>query len=135
MSRVKQIVRRLPACLAVWGLLGAAFLPPEHVHSGDDHGRHAEIVHRHFEPHDPVESSGPAIDHPDEHEALWIGSWFIVPTSQTHVPPLRPVLHGEPRIGVAPGSTRTTPPSTPESVHDPPWVSSYGLRAPPPLLV
>jgi hypothetical protein len=136
---VQLIVRRSLASVAMLGVFGIALLPPEHVHSQREQNHHAQSVHRHFEPHHPA-ASDPGIDHPDDHgehhdddEALWLDSWFILPASPVHAYPVDQFLHEDPLVAEAMHATRSMVPSfTPESVHDPPWRSSYGLRAPPP---
>jgi len=117
------------ACLAVLGVLGLALLPSEHVHSRTENDRHSEFIHRHFEPHYPVESN-PRVDHGDDDEVQWFDSSFIAPKTGSHVYPANQLL--EELWTTEPPHAACGPIAcAPESVHDPPWTTSNGLRAPP----
>ncbi len=118
--------RRSVTGLAVLGMLTLALLPPEHLHAaGTEEDHHADVIHRHWEAHHPA---APAV-HEDDHATLWIDSPFTHPEVTSHVAPdaqgavsdlSRPrdaSLHAWPIVRV--------------SVHDPPGVTSNGLRAPP----
>jgi len=129
-------LRRPFAIAAVFGLLGLPLLPPEHVHvTESESGEHSEIVHRHFESHHPahvdheIDRLHREFDHQDE-AALWIDAPFVAPTIP-FVPSFTPVVVQElPELHPQPLS-RWTLEFEHISVHDPPWVASTGLRAPP----
>jgi ABC-type Zn2+ transport system substrate-binding protein/surface adhesin len=133
-------LRRPVAIAAVFGLLGLPLLPPEHVHvTESESGEHSEIVHRHFESHHPghVEHDADHHDHEFDHQdeaALWIDAPFVarapafVPAFAAVVVQTLPVLQPQP-------FPRWTLEFDHISVHDPPWVASTGLRAPPTFLV
>ena len=131
--------RRSVALVAALGVLGMPLLPPEHVHisESDDHG-HSEFIHRHFEPHHPVETPHHAddleIDHQDEEAALWVDTPFVGPTSVPLVSVDRVVVQELPVLEPRP-LVRWTLTFDHISVHDPPWIASTGLRAPPTILV
>ena len=134
-------LRRPVALAAVLGLLGLPLLPQEHVHVTESKGgEHSEIVHRHFESHHPghvehdadhhdADHHDQEVDHQDE-AALWIDAPFVAraPASAPLFTPVvvqeLPVLHPQP-------IPRWTLEFEHISVHDPPWVASTGLRAPP----
>lgn len=135
-------LRRPVALAAVFGLLGLPLLPPEHVHvTESESGEHSEIVHRHFESHHPGHVDDDA-DHHDRDQAfdhqdgaaLWIDAPFVarapvsVPSFASVVVQELPVLQPQP-------FPRWTLEFDHISVHDPPWVASTGLRAPPTSLV
>ena len=131
--------RRPVALIATLGLLCLPLLPPEHVHvsESEEHG-HSEFVHRHFEPHHPIEvehaAGAPVFDHQDEEAALWIDAPFLGSAS-VHVPPAHDVVVSElPRLEPRP-LPRWTLTFEHNSVHDPPWVASIALRGPPTTLV
>jgi hypothetical protein len=115
--------------LAIAAVLGLVWLPPEHVHEADHDGDHSEVVHRHFAPHHH-DDSGAIFDHQDT-DARYLSSPFTVPDSQAHGRPDTPAVTAtlilpQPHIGA--GWTLV---SLHVRVHDPPWASSTGLRAPP----
>jgi hypothetical protein len=132
--------RHSVALIAALGLLCLPLLPPEHMHvsESEEHG-HSEVVHRHFEPHHPIEVSHPAgrapeFDHQDEEAALWLDAPYLGPAS-IQVPPAHDVVVGElPRLEPR-RLSRWTLTFKHNSVHDPPWIASTGLRAPPTFLV
>lgn len=132
--------RRSTALIAAFGLLCLPLLPPEHVHvsESEEHG-HSEYVHRHFEPHHPIEATHPAghapeFDHQDNEAALWLDAPYLSPAS-IHVLPAHDVVVSElPQLEPRP-LPRWTLTFEHNSVHDPPWVAAIGLRAPPTFLV
>ena len=129
------MLRRSIAIAAVLGLLGLPLLPPEHVHiTESENGQHSEIVHRHFESHHPAHIEHDAdhhdqeFDHQDE-AALWIDASFVAPPA--FVLSFAPVVVRELPVLQPSPLPRWTLEFEHISVHDPPWVASTGLRAPP----
>jgi len=104
-------------------------LPPEHVHVTESEHGHSEIIHRHFESHHHA-AHAPEFDHQDEDAALWVDTPFVnvaaipIPTADRTVVQELPELQPRPL-------PRWTLEFDHISVHDPPWVSPTGLRAPP----
>ena len=129
----KRILRRSLACLAVAGVLGLALLPPEHIHetrAGDGHP--SALLHSHFEPHQPVGADSRVGAHDD---VLWVSSLFTSPNKIGQVYPLNQFIVQDLPV---PQPAQTSPSKlqcVQLSVHDPPWVTSHGLRGPPTLLV
>lgn len=119
---------RSGSVLAVIAVLGLAWLPPEHIHEIEEHGAHTELVHRHLSAHH-AEEPGAIFDHQDG-DAHYLDSPFTIPASpapQAHPFFLATLLPLEPAL---------MPAWTLRSIHvvrmhDPPWTSSTGLRAPP----
>ncbi|MPZ20677.1 MAG: hypothetical protein GEV06_22620 [Luteitalea sp.] len=127
-------VRKLTAGLAVMGLFVLAWLPREHRHvTRTDDGRHSDVIHRHFEPHHPA-GTHTSVSHED-HDTQWLDSPFTGPTLVSHVSPVNHLLYEDPPIPQPPQATRWAAASIHVSVHDPPWASSHGPRAPPLLSV
>jgi hypothetical protein len=122
-------LRRLFAVLGTLSVLGSALLPVEHVHrSRTQGGHHSDVVHRHLESHHPTSKA--TIDHEDG-GIQWLDSPFANPTWESHADPHIqvpndpvPTPRPEPTRGRARRAIRV-------SVHDPPWTSENGLRAPP----
>ena len=105
-------------------------LPAEHVHASlTGHGHAEEIVHRHFEPHHRA-TAPCTIDHSDD-EVQWLATSFTVPQRAATVQ--RPAVVAE--YDVPPSPPKSTSRAIGQvlfaSVHDPPWLTSSGLRAPP----
>ena len=128
------------AIAAVFGLLGLPLLPPEHVHvTESESGEHSEIVHRHFEPHHPAfvdhdaDHHDQEFDHQDE-AALWIDAPYVA-AAAISVPSFCPAIVQQLPVIEPQAFPRWTLEFEHISVHDPPWVASTGLRAPPTLLV
>jgi hypothetical protein len=138
--------RRPVALAAVLGLLGLPLLPQEHVHvTESESGEQSEIVHRHFESHHPGhvehdpdhrDADHPDADHHDrefDHQdeaALWIDAPFVA-RAPASAPLFTPVVVQElPALQPQP-LPRWALEFEHISVHDPPWVASTGLRAPP----
>ena len=124
--------RRSLVALAILAVLALALLPPEHVHSAEPHdGHHANVVHRHFEPHHRSEAQ-PSVDHADDdHEVQWLTTSF---TSYRTVAPIGAdsAVVGQTEATLHPPSTRSAIlPALFVSVHDPPWATACGPRAPP----
>jgi hypothetical protein len=112
------------------GLLGAALLPPEHIHVARGDGDHVrQVVHRHFESHHSA-ASPIAIEHDDDdHDVQWLTLAFTA----THwaaalAQPF--VVTAFALVTIQPTIERTIP-LLMISAHDPPWASPSGLRAPP----
>jgi hypothetical protein len=113
-----------------------ALLPAEHIHAvRSEDGRHADIVHRHSEEHHPLGSHSRVGDDDDHHEARWLDSSFVTPSSWAHVVPLNQLVHQRLEIEQPPETACGTLSLAPASVRAPPWTRSHGLRAPPCLLV
>jgi len=126
-----RFLKRSLASLAVVGTLGMALLPSEHVHRAAEYGRHVELVHRHFEPHQ--HDAAPATDdHGDEDQAWRLDSSFIItPKADLNPDASQPIEHA-PLTVAEPRAMRGPTAADPESVHDPPLTASNGLRGPPP---
>ena len=126
----------MSACLAILGVLGLGLLPGEHVHSRTEQGHHTELVHRHFEPHHPIDA-GVRVEDEDDHdgEAQFLTSAFTTSKAPDSVRRVDAALFGllPPVGGEEPA--QCTPPSPDASGHDPPVAFSPGLRAPPHPLV
>jgi hypothetical protein len=121
---------RLAAILAACAVLALGLLPPEHLHGSLASDGHAEdIVHRHFEPHHratvPV-----TIDHPDD-DVQWLATTFTVPQRDEAVQGPAVVAEYDVPPSPARASSRAIGQVLFVSVHDPPWATSSGLRAPP----
>lgn len=131
--RLHRPSARASAVVALLGLLGLALLPPEHVHDQDDHGHHAELVHRHFEAHHPVPIQTHVDDDADE-DAHYLTAVFTASEP----------FHQGPVVALVVAHVELSPPSlvsqvalaSPDALgHDPPWRSSLRPRAPPTPLV
>jgi ABC-type Zn2+ transport system substrate-binding protein/surface adhesin len=140
------VTRKRPIALAaVLGLLSLPLLPQEHVHvTESESGEHSEIVHRHFASHHPGHVEHEAdhhdadrhdheFDHQDE-AALWIDAPFVA-RAPASAPLFTPVVVQELPVLQPQPLPRWTLEFEHISVHDPPWVASIGLRAPPASLV
>jgi hypothetical protein len=126
--------RRPLVALAISAVLALALLPPEHVHSAEPHdGHHANVVHRHFEPHHRSEAQ-PSVDHADDdHDVQWLTTSFTSSRTVTRIG-VDSEVGGQTAATLHPPSTRRAIlPTLFVSVHDPPWATACGLRAPPPL--
>ena len=122
--------QRVTAIVAACAVVAVGLLPAEHAHGSLTRGGHSEdVVHRHFAPHHRTNALA-TIDHPDD-EVQWLATSFTVPQREATVQ------------GPAVVAEYDVPPSPPKStsraigqvlfvsVHDPPWATSSGLRAPP----
>lgn len=132
-------IRRTVASVAALGMLGLVLLPSEHVHRARTaEGRHTDVIHRHFKPHHShhvtVAEAG-VEDHGDGEHARWLSSLFITPKLPPKVVRVDYLLTRDLALPQPAQVSPGTPPSTYVSVHDPPWGSAHGLRAPPTLLV
>jgi hypothetical protein len=109
-------------------VLGLVWLPPEHIHEMEEHGEHTELVHRHLTPHHAAEP-GASFDHQDG-DAHYLSSPFTLPASPTvqSIPFLAAVLFELQPVPAADWNLRSI---HVVRMHDPPWASSLGLRAPP----
>lgn len=135
MATVQSPRGALLASLAVLGLLGLSVLPREHVHATHmPDGGHADVVHRHFEPH---HSSGaaPELEHHSDEAAQWLTATFVAPTPASTVHPVTQFVTLDPHRPQLLQVSRGTRPVLHVSVHAPPWAASHGLRAPPIPLV
>jgi hypothetical protein len=122
--------QRLTAIVAACAVLAVGLLPAEHVHGALASDGHAEdVVHRHFEPHHRTHALA-AIDHPDD-DVEWLATSFTVPQPTAPVQPRAAVAE----FDLAPSPSKLTSRAIGQvlfvSVHDPPWATSSGLRAPP----
>src|SRR5712691_7671038 len=93
-----RLTRKLIAGATVLGVLGLAWLPPEHVHITRTHGdHHADVVHRHFESHHPIGNEVRVGD--DDDDVRWLdGSSFTYPKPAPHIYPVDQVLTEIPSI-------------------------------------
>jgi hypothetical protein len=128
------LLRRVSACLGALGVLGLAFLPPEHVHRAADHDDHhrAEVVHRHFAPHHAA-APQTHVENPDD-DATYLSSVFTVPADASAVGPDNSCLVASQPEDAAPGFTQWHRQARDLRAHDPPWACATGLRGPPQLL-
>ena len=122
--------QRLTAIVAACAVLAVGLLPAEHVHGSLTNDGHAdEVVHRHFEPHHRTHALA-TIDHPDD-DVQWLATSFTVPQ------PTAPLQERAAAVvcDVPPSPSELTSRAIGQvlfvSVHDPPWATSSGLRAPP----
>jgi hypothetical protein len=118
----------LVAHLGVLGVLGLAWLPSAHVHADDHHDVRAETVHRHLAPHHAHDSDS-ALDHA-EGEARYLSSPFAPEKVASRIGPGDFVV-SDLRLPELPRSSRPALTGLTERVHDPPWRTSLGPRAPP----
>jgi len=121
--------RKSSAWLAIAAVLGLVWLPPEHIHEQDEQGEHHELVHRHLAPHHRADP-GAVFDHQDG-DATYLTSPFAVPDSPT--PVVKLVVVSLLPLIEPPLERGWTLESLHVRVHDPPWLLSTGLRAPPSL--
>lgn len=129
----------MTARVAVLCVLGIAWLPTAHVHRNtlhdDDHP--AELVHRHFTPHQVLSSSDGVdhVDHPDADDALYINDVFVASPATPSVPSRHVLAVVVDHLALVCGAAAHRPLSTlAHRTHDPPWRSSSALRGPPFLL-
>jgi hypothetical protein len=125
-SRRQQLTVFFGAC----AVLAVGMLPAEHVHAslmGDGHTE--EVVHRHFEPHHSAHAPI-TIDHPDD-EVQWLTTSFTLTRSTTHVQRCAAVADFHLPTPPAALTSRAIGQVLFVSVHDPPWATPSGLRAPP----
>jgi hypothetical protein len=130
--------RRLVASVAVFGILGLALLPSEHIHSSRvETGRHADVVHRHFPSHHAAHPAtvGLRSDDHDDDVAQWLTQSFVSPRIGSMVHPDMQWMADTLALLQSQEVSGRIVPSTYVSVHDPPWAAASGLRAPPSLLV
>ena len=119
---------RSVAWLAIVAVLGLVWLPPGHVHSVSDHGEQSEVIHRHLAPHH-ASGTDASFDH-SESAARYLSSPFTTEASP-HIRPVDQPL-APPLFAPEPQSPLGWPLSSLHvRVHDPPWISSLGLRGPP----
>jgi hypothetical protein len=129
-----RLVRRFVVGLSVLGVLGLALLPTEHVHASRNHDdRHPDVIHRHFEPHHLFDAAA-AIDH-DGDDAQYLSALFISTSSPTSVNPVTQFVIADLPAAQPPQLSRWNLSTIHVRVHDPPWITSHGLRGPPTLLV
>ena len=132
-------LRRSVAGVTVLGVLGLAFMPSEHVHSAaTTDGRHADVVHRHFEGYHSHHPSGSDVrvgHHADEEDARWLDLLYVAPQASSDLIRVDDVVLEAVALPQLPLVSRWIRPATYVSVHDPPWATVLGLRAPPFLLV
>lgn len=128
------LLRKLVAVVGVCGLVGLALLPPEHVHLTEaPDGHHSDVVHRHYAPHHPIESHS-NLDGQD-HDIHWLDLAFTSPRSTPQQPLLNLVLSKCLQV-LGPELTCDRAARVDDvSVHDPPPLGSFGLRAPPALSI
>jgi len=131
---VLRVGRLLTAVLAALAVSGGFLLPPEHVHAlHASDGHHEDLVHRHFAPHPQhhADAHTTVEDADDDHDVQWLTTAFTNPGTNRQVDSCaqrfvsglvlqRPDVTAHGIVG-----------SLFVSVHDPPWSTSSGLRAPP----
>ncbi len=127
-----RLPQQVAAGLAVFALVAFGLLPPEHLHvSGGHDGHSSEVVHRHFEPHHRA-ATQPNIDQgDDDHDVKWLTTSFTRPPPTPEISTAAQVVE---RIVTLPQpdlALRTTLWAQFASVHDPPWATGCGFRAPP----
>ena len=127
----RRAVRTLNTCVAIGSLLGLAWLPQEHLHrSHAEDGHHASVTHRHYEAH-PARETHPAIDDQDI-DVEWIDARFTATPLSTPTQPLLALLPDRVVcIETSAAERGWALRRIPASVHDPPWISASGPRAPP----
>jgi hypothetical protein len=128
------VLPRIVAVLGVAGVLGLAVLPTEHMHRGLVHdGHHWDTIHRHFESHHPI-GTRTAVDYADDDGNIqWITVSYTRPESGTRADPDSHLLDDRLPLPTSQLILQRTLQPLQTSVHDPPWFSSCGLRAPPAL--
>ena len=127
------LLRRVSACLGALGVLGLAFLPPEHVHLAADHDHlRAEVVHRHFAPHHAA-APQTHVENPDD-DPTYLSSVFTVPGDASVAGPDYVGLVASQPEDTVPGFTQWHRRTRDLRAHDPPWACGHGLRGPPQLL-
>ena len=127
-----RVLQRLVAILGAAGVLGLGLLPSEHVHvTRTPDGHHSDVIHRHFESHHPIETEA-SIGHGDD-DVHWLESSFTSPTPPPHAYPVTQLLNERLQAPPPQPAYEWTIRAVRVSVHDPPWMSASGLRAPPSL--
>ena len=123
--------------LAALAVFGFAVLPAEHIHVARVHDRHhSDVVHRHFEPHHRVLSLAIVEqDDDDDHDVQWLTPSFTNPNTTQPVSPANQLVEPAPSIPAPAATLRRTVQPLFVSVHDPPWTTPSGLRAPPAILI
>ncbi len=118
----------------VLGILALALLPPEHVHARHtDDGRRADVIHRHFDRHHPAAADEPVAHeaHRDDHATQWFDSAFTGPEQVSRVYPDNQTLLDDQLVPRPQDTSPHTLAFVRVSVHDPPGITSNGLRGPP----
>lgn len=134
MPPVLRVARQLTAVLAALAVVGAFLLPPEHVHAlHASDGHHADLVHRHIALHQQHHADAHTTfeDADDDHDVQWLTTAFTNPGTSRQVDSCDQ--------SVVSGLVLQRPDATAHgivgslfvSVHDPPWSTPSGLRAPP----
>jgi len=128
--RVGTLGPGFAATVAVLSLLGAMWLPPEHIHAGTTDGRHVEYVHRHFQSHHPGGASSQHVESDDEDAHYLTPAFLKVESEQRFHPDGQCIVLATslPQVDV---SSERRRPSVFGTVHDPPWRESLRLRGPP----
>lgn len=122
----------LTGVFAICGVLGLALLPPEHVHlTRTRDGHHAELIHRHLESHFGTGHSNALHDGDDDVE--WLQAAFTVPPVSPLAFSAIELTDGRPLVPRRATGAEKVISSVRLSAHDPPWVPTSGLRAPPSL--
>jgi hypothetical protein len=128
--------QRIAAALAILAVLAFGLLPAEHVHIARTHdAHHSDLVHRHFEPHHPTDTR-PTVDHADPNQTVrWLTASFSSPESARHVWADNHLVQHAITILRPEQTFRAAIRALFVSVHDPPWATPSGLRAPPACLL
>jgi hypothetical protein len=127
-----RVRRKLVAVFTAFGVLGLLFLPAEHVHAGDvQDGHHAEVIHRHFDPHHSP-AHGVAFEHGgDNDDVQWLSVSFAKPHRIPHVYRAAQLVQNLFSACQPPLTFHGSIENVRASAHDPPWQAQNGLRGPP----
>ena len=128
--------QRITAALAILAVVAFGLLPAEHVHVARTHdAHHSDLVHRHFEPHHRT-TTQPGVDHADDDQAVrWLSGSFTNFGSAGQGSADNQRIEPAPLISRPPQTFRGMIQALFVSVHDPPWATPSGLRAPPACLL
>jgi hypothetical protein len=127
-----RVRRKIVAVFTAFGVLGMLFLPAEHVHSGDTQdGRHADVIHRHFERHHSP-APGVSFEHGDDNDDVhWLSVSFANPHRIPHVYRAAQLVQNLLSAFQPPLTFHGSIENVRASAHDPPWQVQNGLRGPP----
>jgi hypothetical protein len=118
------------AILAAVAVLTLGVLPAEHVHAWRTSDGHAhDVVHRHFDAHHRT-TSPVSIDDADD-ELQWLSTSFTGSRARVQVRGSAAVAELHIATSQPKSTSRAIGQVLYASVHDPPWATSSGLRAPP----
>jgi hypothetical protein len=130
-----RFFRRSVTAVAVLAVLTLGVLPAEHFHAvGTEDSHREDVVHRHWDLHNPV-GAGVPVAHEDDHATLWMDSSLTHPEVVSHLSRDAQGALVELLVPQRRDASRHTLPFVRLSVHDPPGITSNGLRAPPSLFL